>query len=99
MTTPFVLPGQPLVLSSANRQKNICLIHCACPHRTTTVIHRSMRQLMAEPIETLVITFFETPVLAVRSHNGTILLSIRDLCAATGLDFSSQLRRLRRDTD
>src|SRR5438132_28330 len=83
----------------ANRQKNICVIHCACPHRTTTAIHRSLRQRMAEPIESLVITFFETPVLAVRSPDGTILLAIRDLCAATGLDFSSQLRRLRRDID
>ncbi len=58
-----------------------------------------MRHHVSEPIETLVITFFETPVLAVRSPDGTILLSIRDLCATTGLDFSSQLRRLRRDTD
>jgi hypothetical protein len=54
---------------------------------------------MTEPIETLVVTFFETPVLAVRSSDGTIFLSLRDLCAAVGLDFSSQLRRLRRDDD
>ncbi len=54
---------------------------------------------MAEPIETLVVTFFETPVLAVRAGDGSILLSLRDLCAATGLDVSSQRRRLRADTD
>lgn len=54
---------------------------------------------MAEPRETLAITFFEQPVLAVRGNDGTILLSIRDLCAATGLNLSSQLRRLRADDD
>nr|PZN23620.1 MAG: hypothetical protein DIU80_16555 [Chloroflexota bacterium] len=54
---------------------------------------------MSQPAETLVITFFETPVLAVRGSDGTIYLSIRDLCAAIGLNLSSQLRRLRRDAD
>lgn len=54
---------------------------------------------MAVPRETLAITFFEQPVLAARGEDGTILLSIRDLCAATGLNLSSQLRRLRADDD
>lgn len=62
-------------------------------------LDRSIASTMAEPRETLAITFFEQPVLAVRGHDGTILLSIRDLCAATGLNLSSQLRRLRADND
>lgn len=49
--------------------------------------------------ETLAVTFFEQPVLAVRASDGTIFLSVRDLCAATGLNLSSQLRRLRADQD
>jgi hypothetical protein len=54
---------------------------------------------MAQPRETLAVTFFEQPVLAVRGDDGSILLSIRDLCSATGLNLSSQLRRLRADDD
>lgn len=54
---------------------------------------------MTTPAETLVVTFFETPVLAARGPDGTIHISIRDLCTAVGLDLSSQLRRLQRDTD
>lgn len=52
-----------------------------------------------EPIEVLPVTFFEQPVLAARLTEGTIVLSIRDLCAATGLNLASQLRRLRADED
>jgi hypothetical protein len=52
-----------------------------------------------EPIETLAVTFFEQPVLAARIADGTIFLSMRDLCAAVGLDARSQVRRLRADED
>jgi hypothetical protein len=51
------------------------------------------------PRETLAVTFFEHPVLAARLNDGTITLSIRDLCDATGLTLRSQLRRLRSDED
>lgn len=54
---------------------------------------------MAEPIETLVVTFFEHPVLAARVVDGTILLSVRDLCDAVGLASSSQIRRLDQHQD
>ena len=54
---------------------------------------------MTELTETLVVTFFETPVLAARVHDGTILLSIRDLCDATGLRRYSQVRRINADPD
>jgi hypothetical protein len=51
------------------------------------------------PLETLVVTFFEHPVMAVRAQDGTILLSIRDLCDAVGLRRYSQVRRIRADSD
>ncbi|HBY94057.1 MAG: hypothetical protein M5U01_12215 [Ardenticatenaceae bacterium] len=51
------------------------------------------------PHETLVVTFFETPVLAARLDDGTIVLSVRDLCTAVGLRRESQVRRLRVDPD
>jgi hypothetical protein len=54
---------------------------------------------MTEPIETLVVTFFEHPVLAARMVDGTILLSVRDLCDAVGLASSSQIRRLDQHQD
>lgn len=54
---------------------------------------------MSEPIETLVITFFEHPCFTARLADGTIALSIRDLCDAIGLRLYSQLRRLRADPD
>jgi len=54
---------------------------------------------MSEPIETLVVTFFEHPCLTARLADGTITLSIRDLCDAIGLRLYSQLRRLRADPD
>lgn len=54
---------------------------------------------MAEIIETLIVTFFETPVLAARTRDGTIRLAVRDLCAAVGLDRASQVERIRDDED
>lgn len=51
------------------------------------------------PSETLVVTFFEHPCLAARSADGTIYVSVRDLCDAVGLRVHSQLRRLRADED
>jgi hypothetical protein len=54
---------------------------------------------MSEPSEQLVFTFFETPVLAVRSADGAIYLSLFDLCATTNLNLSSQRRRIRADEE
>jgi hypothetical protein len=54
---------------------------------------------MSEPTEQLVFTFFETPVLAARGADGSIYLSLADLCATTTLNLSSQRRRLRADTE
>jgi hypothetical protein len=54
---------------------------------------------MSEPSEQLVFTFFETPVLAVRSADGTIYLSLFDLCTTTNLNLSSQRRRIRADEE
>ena len=51
------------------------------------------------PTETLVVTFFEHPCLAARATDGTIYVSIRDLCDAVGLRSHSQIRRLRADED
>lgn len=48
-----------------------------------------------QPVEMLAVTFFETPCLAVRSSDGSIYLSIRDVCGAIGLRLNGQLRRLR----
>ncbi len=48
-----------------------------------------------EPVEQLPVTMLESVVLAVRRADGTIFLAVRDLCAATQLGLSSQLRRLR----
>lgn len=51
------------------------------------------------PTETLVVTFFEHPCLAARGGDGTIYVSVRDLCDAVGLRPHGQLRRLRADED
>ncbi len=48
------------------------------------------------PAEQLPITLFGAVVLAVRAGDGAIFLSVRDVCATLSIDFSSQLRRLRR---
>lgn len=47
------------------------------------------------PAEHLPITFFGTPVLAVRRDDGRIYLNVRDLCGAAMIDPSSQMRRIR----
>jgi hypothetical protein len=54
---------------------------------------------MSEPVEQIVFTFFETPVLAVRSADGAISLSLFDLCTTTNLNLSSQRRRIRADEE
>lgn len=51
------------------------------------------------PGETLVVTFFAHPCLAIRSDDGTIYMSLRDLCDVVGLRLNGQLRRLRADVD
>lgn len=51
------------------------------------------------PREQLPVTYFGGVVLAVRHPDGTIYLSIRDLCDVIGLNRSSQMRRLRRHAD
>ena len=48
-----------------------------------------------QPVEQLPVTMLESVVLAVRRDDGTIFLAVRDLCTATQLVLSSQLRRLR----
>jgi hypothetical protein len=45
------------------------------------------------PTELLVVTFFEHPCMAVRGADGTIYVSVRDLCDAAGLRAQGQLRR------
>lgn len=54
---------------------------------------------MVDPIETLIVSFFELPVLAARAPDGRIYLAIRDLCDAIGINRESQMRRLRADPD
>jgi len=51
------------------------------------------------PRESLAITIFNMPTLAVRATDGLIYLAIRDLCNAVGLSRQSQMRRLRADED
>lgn len=51
------------------------------------------------PHEQLPVTYFGGVVLAVRHPDGTIYLSIRDLCHVIGLNRSSQMRRLRSHAD
>jgi len=47
------------------------------------------------PVEHVPITLFDLPCLAVRAQDGAIYLAIRDICAALGIRFAAQLRRLR----
>lgn len=47
------------------------------------------------PAEQVAVTMFDLPCLAVRDLDGAIYVSLSDLCAALGLDRSSQLRRIR----
>jgi hypothetical protein len=58
-----------------------------------------MQANVLEPVETLVVTFFEHPVLAARVRDGTIYLAISDMCATAELNYRAQLRRLRADQD
>lgn len=51
------------------------------------------------PREQLPVTYFGGVVLAVRHPDGSIYLSIRDLCLIIGLNRSSQMRRLRAHTN
>lgn len=45
--------------------------------------------------EQVAVTIFDLPCMAVRAPDGAIYVSLSDLCAALGLDRSSQLRRIR----
>lgn len=54
---------------------------------------------MLDPIETLVVTFFDFPVLSARAPDGRVFLAIRDLCVSVGINRESQMRRLRADPD
>jgi hypothetical protein len=56
-----------------------------------------MQENVLEPIETLVVTLFEHPVLAARVKDGTIYMAISDLCEAAELNYRAQLRCLRAD--
>lgn len=56
-------------------------------------------QATLSPQEQLPITYFGGVVLAVRHPDGTIYLSIRDLCTIIGLSRSNQMRRLRQHDD
>ena len=47
------------------------------------------------PAEQVAVTIFDLPCLAVRDPDGSIYVSLSDLCTALGLDRSSQLRRIR----
>lgn len=59
----------------------------------------AMQENIHDPVETLVITFFEHSVLAARVQDGTIYMAISDLCEAVDLNYRAQLRRLRADQD
>jgi hypothetical protein len=52
-------------------------------------------QAIRRPAEQVAVTIFDLPCLAVRDPDGAIYVSLSDLCAALGLDRSSQLRRIR----
>jgi hypothetical protein len=47
------------------------------------------------PVEQVAVTFFDLLCLTVRDADGSIYLSIGDICAAIGVNRSSQMRRLR----
>jgi hypothetical protein len=52
------------------------------------------RVVVPEPIETLPVTLLELAVLAARGTDGSIYLSIRDVCQALAISLTSQRRRL-----
>lgn len=64
-----------------------------------SVFNMNIERIVMNPAETLVVTFFEHPCLAARGADGTIYVSVRDLCDAVGLRSHSQIRRLRVDED
>src|SRR5690349_12498030 len=47
-----------------------------------------------EPVEALPVTVLEAAVLAARAADGSIYLSIRDVCQALAISLTSQRRRL-----
>jgi hypothetical protein len=54
----------------------------------------SQREVVPEPVETLPVTLLESAVLAARGGDGSIYLSIRDVCQALAISLTSQRRRL-----
>src|SRR2546423_9409185 len=52
------------------------------------------QEAVPEPVETLPVTLLETAVLAARGADGSIYLSIRDVCQALAISLTSQRRRL-----
>ena len=54
----------------------------------------SEREVVPGPVETLPVTLLESPVLAARGADGSIYLSIRDVCQALAISLTSQRRRL-----
>jgi hypothetical protein len=53
------------------------------------------KQRATMPVEQVAVTFFDLPCLTVRDADGSIYLSIGDMCAAIGVNRSSQMRRVR----
>lgn len=54
----------------------------------------SEREVVPDPVETLPVTLLEVAVLAARGADGSIYLSIRDVCQALAISLTSQRRRL-----
>lgn len=52
------------------------------------------QEVVLEPVEALPVTLLESPVLAARAADGSIFLSIRDVCQALAISLTSQRRRL-----
>ena len=51
-------------------------------------------EVVPEPVEALPVTLLESPVLAARAADGSIYLSIRDVCQALAISLTSQRRRI-----
>ena len=51
-------------------------------------------EAVPETVEALPVTLLESPVLAARAADGSIYLSIRDICQALAISLTSQRRRL-----
>jgi P22_AR N-terminal domain len=90
MRSPCVRHGHSL---------SICTLTTSPTCAIVSVFTMNTERVAMIPTEMLVVTFFEHPCLAVRGDDGTIYVSIRDLCDAVGLRTHSQLRRLRADED